>query len=124
MNVKKVNVKIDKISIELVLCPKTNLYLQNLYCRRCPHFKLDNMNGYIICNYKRLKFSKGDVVKEKLIQEFSHQNKPKSVQTEELDVPLADLNEDLKDNSTNIVKPLIDRRDQKQLSECHEKFWC
>ncbi|GAH14304.1 unnamed protein product, partial [marine sediment metagenome] len=33
MKVNKIPIRPDKIGIDLVLCPKTNLYLQDLFCR-------------------------------------------------------------------------------------------
>lgn len=70
MKVKKIAIRPDKIGIDLVLCPKTSLYLQDLYCRRCPHFELNN-EKFIQCNFIRPKYGQSDPIKDKLIKDLS-----------------------------------------------------
>lgn len=70
MKVNKIPIRPNKIGIDLVLCPKTTLYLQDLYCRRCPYFELDNGN-YIQCKFIRPKYGQSDPVKDKLITDLS-----------------------------------------------------
>ena len=70
MKVKKIAIRPDKIGIDLVLCPKTSLYLQDLYCRRCPYFELNN-EKFIQCNFIRPKYGQSDPIKDKLIKDLS-----------------------------------------------------
>ena len=70
MKIKKVSLSSEMIFIDIVLCPKTNLYLQNLYCHRCAYFTLDDEN-YINCNYKNPHINLIDHQKEELIKTFS-----------------------------------------------------
>jgi len=70
MKIKKVSISSKKIFIDIVLCPKTNLYLQNLYCHRCAYFTLDEEN-YIKCNYTNPHINLIDHQKEELIKIFS-----------------------------------------------------
>jgi len=70
MKIKKVSLSSEKIFIDIVLCPKTNLYLQSPYCRRCGYFTLDEEN-YINCNYKNPQINLIDYQKEELIKIFS-----------------------------------------------------
>ncbi|GAH04895.1 unnamed protein product, partial [marine sediment metagenome] len=67
MKVNKIPIRPDKIGIDLVLCPKTNLYLQDLFCRRCPYFEFDN-EKFIQCNFTRHRYGKSDPVKDRLIK--------------------------------------------------------
>ncbi|MBD3196105.1 MAG: hypothetical protein GF317_13690 [Candidatus Lokiarchaeota archaeon] len=73
MKIKKVKFRPSKIEIDLILCPKTNLYLQNLYCRHCGYYDSENDN-FIICKYKNVNFTQKKRNKEKakstLINEF------------------------------------------------------
>jgi len=52
MKVKKISINLEKIIIDIVLCPKRNLYLQSLYCRRCT-FYISVDKNYVNCNYKK-----------------------------------------------------------------------
>lgn len=70
MKVKKIAIRPDKIGIDLVLCPKTSLYLQDLYCRRCPYFEL-NKEKFIQCNFIKPKYGPSDPIKDKLIKDLS-----------------------------------------------------
>jgi len=70
MKVKKIAIRPDKIGIDLVLCPKSSLYLQDLYCRRCPYFELNN-EKFIQCNFIRPKYGQSDPIKDKLIKDLS-----------------------------------------------------
>ena len=70
MKIKKVSLNSEKIFADIVLCPKTNLYLQSLYCHRCAYFSLDEDN-YIICNFINPQINLIDSQKEELIKIFS-----------------------------------------------------
>jgi len=70
MKVKKIPIRPDKIGIDLVLCPKTTLYLQDLYCRRCPYFEFDN-EKFVQCKFTRPKYGQSDPIKDKLITDLS-----------------------------------------------------
>ena len=70
MKIKKVSLNSENIFIDIVLCPKTNLYLQSLYCHRCAYFTLDEEN-HINCNYKNPQINLIDHQKEELIKTFS-----------------------------------------------------
>lgn len=71
MNVKKIQIKPDKIGIDLVLCPKTNLYLQDLFCRRCGYYESDN-EKFVQCNFTGHRYGKSDPMKDKLIKDLSN----------------------------------------------------
>ena len=70
MKVNKIPIRPSKIGIDLVLCPKTTLYLQDLYCRRCPYFELDN-EKFVQCKFTRPKYGQSDPIKDKLITDLS-----------------------------------------------------
>ena len=70
MKVNKIPIRPDKIGIDLVLCPKTNLYLQDLFCRRCAYFEFDN-EKYIECSFTGHRYGKSDPVKDRLIKDLS-----------------------------------------------------
>ncbi|KKK67958.1 hypothetical protein LCGC14_2948870 [marine sediment metagenome] len=70
MKVNKIPIRPDKIGIDLVLCPKTNLYLQDLFCRRCAYFEFDN-EKYIECSFTGHRYGKPDPVKDRLIKDLS-----------------------------------------------------
>jgi len=70
MKVKKKSLNLEKIIIDIVFCPKTSLYLQSLYCRRCAYFNSDEKD-HISCNYKKLQIKNTDQKKEELIEIFS-----------------------------------------------------
>ncbi|MFX1311431.1 MAG: hypothetical protein ACFFHD_02310, partial [Promethearchaeota archaeon] len=61
----------DKIGIDLVLCPKTNLYLQDLFCRRCAYYESDNEN-FVECGFTGHRYGKSDPIKDKLIKDLSN----------------------------------------------------
>jgi hypothetical protein len=73
MKVRKKGLKIEKICVDIVLCPKTNLYLQSLYCHKCAYFKLDE-EMYIICNYEKPQVKILDKKTENLLSFFSRVN--------------------------------------------------
>jgi hypothetical protein len=77
MNVKKISFEQEKIFIDIVLCPKTNLYLQSLYCHRCAYFYADELN-FINCSYKKPHMRIFDKKKEDLIKIFSNVKKKKT----------------------------------------------
>ena len=70
MKVKKKSLDLEKIIVDLVLCPKTSLYLQNLYCHNCAYFNSDETD-HISCNYKKLQIKNTIQKKEELIKIFS-----------------------------------------------------
>ncbi len=70
MKINKIPIRPNKIGIDLVLCPKTNLYLQDLFCRRCSYFEFDN-EKYIQCNFTGHRYGKSDSVKDRLIKDLS-----------------------------------------------------
>ncbi len=71
MNVKKIPIRPDKIGIDLVLCPKTNLYLQDLFCRRCGYYESDG-EKFVQCNFTGHRYGKVDPIKDKLIKDLSN----------------------------------------------------
>ncbi len=71
MKVSKIPIRPGKIGIDLVLCPKTNLYLQDLFCRRCAYFESDN-EKFIQCGFTGHRFGKSDPIKDKLIKDLSN----------------------------------------------------
>ena len=70
MKVSKIPIRPNKIGIDLILCPKTTLYLQDLYCRRCPYYISDDEN-FIECTFKKPNYGQSDPTKDKLIKDFS-----------------------------------------------------
>ena len=70
MNVKKKSLNLEKINIDIVLCPKTSLYLQSFFCHKCTYFNSDKRD-HIGCNYKKLQIKYADQKKEELIKIFS-----------------------------------------------------
>ncbi len=70
MKVNKILIKPNKIGIDLILCPKTNLYLQDLYCRRCSYYKLDN-EKFVECTFTGHRYGKSDPIKDRIIQNLS-----------------------------------------------------
>lgn len=83
MKVKKKSLNQEKIFIDIVLCPKTNLYLQSLYCHRCAYFNTDE-EGFINCNYKNPQIKIIDKKKEDLIKIFSNVKKKKDTSSLQL----------------------------------------
>lgn len=89
MKLKKIKVKPKKVVIDLILCPKTNLYLQSLYCRRCARFSKEDKK-FIYCNYDNVSFSKEvtdrQKAKERILTEFQQTevSQEKSVQNNNL----------------------------------------
>ena len=71
MKVTKIPIKPDRIGIDLVLCPKTKLYLQDLFCRRCAYFELDN-EKFVQCSFTGHRYGKSNPVKDKLIKDLSN----------------------------------------------------
>ena len=70
MKIKKIPIRPNKIGIDLILCPKTTLYLQDLYCRRCGHYELDD-EKFIHCTFSGHKYGQSDPVKERIINDLS-----------------------------------------------------
>ncbi|MHA1624775.1 MAG: hypothetical protein ACTSXN_01885 [Promethearchaeota archaeon] len=70
MKVKKKSLNLGKIIIDIVLCPKTSLYLQNFYCHKCAYF-ISDVKNHIICSYKKPQIKNADQKKEELIKIFS-----------------------------------------------------
>ncbi len=70
MNVKRKSLNLEKINIDIVLCPKTSLYIQSFFCHKCAYFNSDKRD-HIRCNYKKLKIKYADQKKEELIKIFS-----------------------------------------------------
>jgi len=71
LNIKKIPIRPDKIGIDLVLCPKTNLYLQDLFCRRCAYYESDD-EKFVQCNFTGHRYGKADPIKDKLIKDLSN----------------------------------------------------
>jgi len=76
MKVKKKSLNLEKINIDIVLCPKTSSYIQSFFCHKCAYFNSDKRD-HIRCNYKKLKIKYADQKKEELIKIFS-KNKGKN----------------------------------------------
>ena len=70
MKIKKIPIRPNKIGIDLILCPKTQLYLQDLYCRRCGSYELDD-EKFVQCNFSGHKFGQSDPVKQRIINDLS-----------------------------------------------------
>ncbi|MFX1479145.1 MAG: hypothetical protein ACFFCI_13515 [Promethearchaeota archaeon] len=70
MKVNKISIRPNKVGIDLVLCPKTNLYLQDLYCRRCSYFKLDT-EKFVQCEFVGHRYNQSDPIKDKLFKDLS-----------------------------------------------------
>ena len=70
MKINKIAIKPNKIGIDIVLCPKTNLYLQDLYCRRCAYFESDNVK-FVQCNFTGHKYGQSDPIKDQMIKDLS-----------------------------------------------------
>jgi hypothetical protein len=70
MKIKKIPIKPNKIGIDLILCPKTTLYLQDLYCRRCGSYEGDD-EKFVHCTFSGHKYGQLDPVKERIIKDFS-----------------------------------------------------
>ena len=71
MNVKKIPIRPDRIGIDLILCPKTNLYLQDLFCRRCAYYESDD-EKFVQCNFTGHRYGEADPIKDKLIKDLSN----------------------------------------------------
>ena len=71
MKVNKIQIRPNKVGIDLILCPKTNLYLQDLYCRRCSYYKLDN-EKFIECTFTGHRYGKPDPIKDRIIKDLSN----------------------------------------------------
>jgi len=81
VKVKKKGLNLDKIIIDIVLCPKTSLYLQNLYCHKCAYFNSDERD-HISCNYKKLQIKNVNQKKEELIKIFSKVREKNEISTQ------------------------------------------
>ncbi|NVM38267.1 MAG: hypothetical protein HWN81_21920 [Candidatus Lokiarchaeota archaeon] len=85
MNVKKISINVKEIIIDIVLCPKTNLYLQSLYCHRCGYFNFDDKTS-INCYYKKPQGNISDHQRDELIKIFSeiiHKKEDRSQQLQD-----------------------------------------
>ncbi len=71
MKVNKISIRPNKVGIDLILCPKTNLYLQDLYCRRCSYYKFDN-EKFIECTFTGHRYGKPDPIKDRIIKDLSN----------------------------------------------------
>jgi hypothetical protein len=71
MKVNKILIRPNKIGIDLILCPKTNLYLQDLYCRRCSYYQLDT-EEVVECTFTGHRFGKADPIKDRIIKDLSN----------------------------------------------------
>jgi hypothetical protein len=71
MKIKKIPIRPNKIGIDLILCPKTNLYLQDLYCRRCSYYQLDT-DVWVECNFTGHRYGKSNPIKDRIIQDLSN----------------------------------------------------
>ncbi|MHA1460827.1 MAG: hypothetical protein ACTSO8_05035 [Promethearchaeota archaeon] len=70
MKIKKKSLNLEKINIDIVLCPKTSLYLQSFFCHKCAYLNSDERD-HIRCNYKKLQIKYADQKKEELMKIFS-----------------------------------------------------
>lgn len=70
VKVKKISLNIKEAIIDVVLCPKTKLYLQGLYCHRCGYFNSDDKTT-INCNYRKPTGDNTDHQRDELIKIFS-----------------------------------------------------
>jgi len=70
MIVNKIPIRPNKVGIDLILCPKTNLYLQDLYCRRCSYYKFDN-EKFVECTFTGHRYGKPDPIKDRIIKDLS-----------------------------------------------------
>ncbi|MFX1345003.1 MAG: hypothetical protein ACFFBC_06170 [Promethearchaeota archaeon] len=70
MKVNKIAIRPNKIQIDLILCPKTLLYLQDLYCRRCSYYQFDN-EKQVECNFTGHRYGKLDPIKDRIIKDLS-----------------------------------------------------
>ncbi|MHA1988292.1 MAG: hypothetical protein ACW98D_16775 [Promethearchaeota archaeon] len=71
MKVNKIPIRPNKVGIDLILCPKTNLYLQDLYCRRCSYYNFDN-EKFIECTFTGHRYGKVDPIKDRIIKDLSN----------------------------------------------------
>ena len=71
MKVNKISIRPNKVGIDLILCPKTNLYLQDLYCRRCSYYKFDN-EKFVECTFTGHRYGKPDPIKDRIIKDLSN----------------------------------------------------
>ncbi|MHA2038341.1 MAG: hypothetical protein ACW98X_18045, partial [Promethearchaeota archaeon] len=71
MKVNKILIRPNKIGIDLILCPKTNLYLQDLYCRRCSYYQLDT-EQFVGCTFTGHRYGKADPIKDRIIKDLSN----------------------------------------------------
>jgi len=83
MKVKKKSLNLEKIIMDVVLCPKTSLYLQSFFCHKCPYFNSDEKD-HISCNYKKLQIKYTDQKKEELINIFSKRKEKNEISFQHL----------------------------------------
>ncbi|MFX1420302.1 MAG: hypothetical protein ACFE9N_15435 [Promethearchaeota archaeon] len=110
MKVKKISIHPEKIIIDLVLCPKTKLYLQSLYCHRCGYFKSDEENN-IDCNYKKPQIENSDHPKDVLIKLFSEIKKKNGDSSQQLEN--IDKKDEIKFN-LEVLKTALNREIKKK----------
>ncbi|MFX0001560.1 MAG: hypothetical protein ACFE9Q_14985 [Candidatus Hodarchaeota archaeon] len=93
MNIKKISLNVKDVVIDVVLCPKTNLYLQSFYCHRCGYFNFDNKTS-INCYYKKPVECNSEQQKDKLIKIFSEikNKKIKSLQLGDKEITEDEIN--------------------------------
>jgi len=111
MKVAKTSINIKDVIIDVVLCPKTNLYLQSLYCHRCGYFNIDEKTS-VFCSCKKPLGNITDHQKDELIKIFSEIKNKKgdsSIHFEDL------VNNEVKTNiemlRTELLKALKNKND-------------
>ena len=109
MKVKKESLNLKKIIIDIILCPKINLYLQSLVCYKCAYFN-SNEKNYIICNYEKLHRTIPNHSKEDLIRTLSKIKKGKE-----------NVSHQLKSDKKNYDFPWNIEMLKKELSQIIEK---
>ncbi len=104
MKVKKISLNLKKIIIDIILCPKINLYLQSLVCPRCAYFN-SNEKNYIICNYEKLHRTIPNHSKEDLIKILSKIKKEKESSSHQSETDK--INDDFTRNIKMLKKELF-----------------
>ncbi|TXT64941.1 MAG: hypothetical protein BAJALOKI3v1_150044 [Promethearchaeota archaeon] len=122
MQIKKINVKPKKVIIDLVLCPKTNLYHQSLYCRRCAKFSKEN-ERFIFCTFEDVTFSKKEPnrqkAKERILSEFQQSSTSAPPQSAEVNTFENSLRTNSKFSKT-LERSGYDERDLKRVPVMNE----
>lgn len=108
MKVNKIPIRPNKVGIDLILCPKTNLYLQDLYCRRCSYYKFDN-EKCVECTFTGHRFGKPDPIKDRIIKDLSNSFITELVTEEQVNVVDTNVS---KPNVDNIAKAFTERLQQ------------